>query len=623
MRIAIPFNKSALALVVVSAMAANLAACSGGSDSSSDSSTNSASGISFTAVSAPTTDADKRLVQASDTATVDGTAHTIGYHTIMRSGDQPGTSPLPWGTIVDQTGTALTNPDTSPVIANSTDFSSLLPVSTKLYSVSHFESVPGAYYVTELSQDGAGDLTAVETHNIDMSAWGGVWDPCAGSVTPWGTHLGSEEYEPDARGFETAMGATGTDLASTHMDATLLAMGRYLGLDTATATINDVAASGLNPYKYGFAVEVAVDASGTPTVNKRYAMGRRALELSYVAPDQKTAYLTDDGINDGLYMFVADTAGDLSAGTLYAAKWTQTSADGTDGGAATISWVDMGHATQAEVKTLIDAGTRFSDIFDVETMNADGTCPTAGFHGVNAGEYSPSNECLKLKTGMETAASRLESRRYAAYLGATTEFRKEEGLTIDADGKKLYVAMSEISKGMKNADATYDLGGNNDIRLASNACGAVYQGNLGTDAAIGSDWVLKDLSALVIGKPDNNTGTAYEGYNTCAIDGIANPDNITYVKGYHTLIIGEDTGSGHQNDFIWSYNLGSGSLTRIETTPYGSETTSAYWYPNVGGHAYLMSVVQHPYGESDQGMSTGASDERAYVGYIGPFPPMN
>ena len=26
----------------------------------------------------------------------------------------------------------------------------------------------------------------------------GLWVPCAGSVTPWGTHLGSEEYEPDA-----------------------------------------------------------------------------------------------------------------------------------------------------------------------------------------------------------------------------------------------------------------------------------------------------------------------------------------------------------------------------------------------------------------------------------------
>ena len=51
------------------------------------------------------------------------------------------------------------------------------------------------------------------------------------------------------------------------------------------------------------------------------------------------------------------------------------------------------------------------------------------------------------------------------------------------------------------------------------------------------------------------------------ITGLANPDNLTFVPGYKTLIIGEDTGDGHQNDMIWAYNTESGSLTRIETTP--------------------------------------------------------
>jgi hypothetical protein len=41
-----------------------------------------------------------------------------------------------------------------------------------------------------------------------------------------------------------------------------------------------------------------------------------------------------------------------------------------------------------------------------------------------------------------------------------------------------------------------------------------------------------------------------------------------------------------------------------------------------------MSVVQHPYGESDTTGSTNkylqeAGDERAYTGYIGPFPAMD
>ncbi|MCC2112826.1 MAG: hypothetical protein KDJ16_12395, partial [Hyphomicrobiales bacterium] len=83
---------------------------------------------------------------------------------------------------------------------------------------------------------------------------------------------------------------------------------------------------------------------------------------------------------------------------------------------------------------------------------------------------------------------------------------------------------------------------------------------------------------------------------------------------------GEDTGSGHQNDAIWAYNLESKEMTRIQTTPYGSETTSPYWYGNINGYGYLMSVIQHPYGESDQDKLSDAADAKAYIGYIGPFP---
>jgi hypothetical protein len=43
----------------------------------------------------------------------------------------------------------------------------------------------------------------------------------------------------------------------------------------------------------------------------------------------------DDGTNTGLFMFIADKASSLSAGSLYAAKWTQTSGAGP--GSATLS----------------------------------------------------------------------------------------------------------------------------------------------------------------------------------------------------------------------------------------------------------------------------------------------
>jgi hypothetical protein len=64
-------------------------------------------------------------------------------------------------------------------------------------------------------------------------------------------------------------------------------------------------------------------------------------------------------------------------------------------------------------------------------------------------------------------------------------------------------------------------------------------------------------------------------------------------------------------------------MVRIQTTPYGSETTSPYFYPNINGFGYLMSVVQHPYGESDEDKLTDPAAAMAYTGYIGPLPPMD
>jgi uncharacterized protein len=42
----------------------------------------------------------------------------------------------------------------------------------------------------------------------------------------------------------------------------------------------------------------------------------------------------------------------------------------------------------------------------------------------------------------------------------------------------------------------------------------------------------------------------------------------------------------------------------------------------VNGHAYLMAVVQHPFGETDTDKLLTPDEANAYVGYIGPFPAM-
>jgi len=103
-------------------------------------------------------------------------------------------------------------------------------------------------------------------------------------------------------------------------------------------------------------------------------MGRTALELAYVMPDHKTAFLTDDGRFTGFYMFIADQPGDLSAGTLYAAKWVQT--DGAGLGKANLIWINLGHATSGDVaSSLTGAGrVKFAELFDA-TIPVANACP--------------------------------------------------------------------------------------------------------------------------------------------------------------------------------------------------------------------------------------------------------
>ncbi len=563
--------------------------------------------LSFASIEAPTTDAAKREVIASPTVTIAGQAHPIAYHTILRTGDAVGTAIF--GQIMDQHGAPIIGSDGAPMISSSIDFSSILQANGKLYAVSHVETRPAAAYVTELARDAAtGELTAVSTAPVDFSADGGLWVPCAGSVTPWGTHLGSEEYEPDAEVIETT-----SDIAE--LDDYAKPMALYFGYD---ATAEDATMDGFRevfkPYRYGYITEISVGEDGSGKAAKHYAMGRISHELGYTMPDKKTVYLTDDGTNVGFYRFVADQAGDLGAGTLYAMKWNQTSAE--NGGAADIEWIDLGHADNAAVKALVEQNLKFSDIFDKAEMGEDGSCGE-GFTGSVANEV---RECLKVKPGMDLAASRLETRRYAAVKGATTEIRKEEGVTFDPDNKRLYVAISEIGRGMEDmaskgeASDKYDGGGSNDIKLAYTPCGGVYSLDLD------DNYVATNMKAMVIGKSADYPADSPFAGNTCDIDGLANPDNVSYLPGHGTLFIGEDTETGHQNDAVWSYNLASGDLTRILTTPYGAETTSVYAYPNVEGFAYLMSVVQHPYGESDEDKLTDASQAAAYLGYVGPMP---
>ncbi len=100
-------------------------------------------------------------------------------------------------------------------------------------TTSMYGRLPSPIAVLTLDQDPAnGKLSLVKYHNVDTSAVSGLWITCGASLSPWGTHLSSEEYEPNA--FTAAT------------DAQFKAFSKNLyGSETAA-----------NPYNYGHLPEV-------------------------------------------------------------------------------------------------------------------------------------------------------------------------------------------------------------------------------------------------------------------------------------------------------------------------------------------------------------------------------
>ncbi|WP_428353414.1 alkaline phosphatase PhoX [Methyloprofundus sp.] len=559
--------------------------------------------LMFSTAPVPTNDLDKRSILTSQYLQVGDYKADVKFNAIMRSGDNPEGSIAPFGTIFDIEGQNIVAEDGSVRVSSDNDFSSLITgEDNKLYMVSHFETRPAAVYLTELDQNTeTGKLTAKKTRPLDFSHVNGGWVHCAGSVSPWGNHIGSEEYPPNAKQWR-----------DNTIDDYNAAMVRYFpaARGATDEALPALALEHMNPYDYGYTLEVDVKDFTNTSVVKHYSMGRIAIELSYVMPNEKTVYTSDDGSYVGLFRFEADNKQDLSSGELFAAKFTQTSPWTTDeerihpldGGAGTLSWISLGEATDAEVRAIIDSGVTFTSIF---SEDVDGcTSITAGY-----GE-----ECLKINPGMEKAASRLETRRYAALMGATVEWEKMEGITLDESTNTMYLGMSRVRNGMSD--------GLGDMSVPFNYCGTVYALDLD------ENYLAKNIYGVVSGIPrlfkrgavEDNPYAEDGPYsaNECDVNAIAEPDNITFIPDFKTLIIGEDSGK-HQNDMVWSYNVESKSLTRIQTTPYGSETTSPYFYRNLNGFSYLMSVIQHPFGESDKDALKADEEARGYTGYLGPW----
>ncbi|MFT4101153.1 MAG: DUF839 domain-containing protein [Burkholderiaceae bacterium] len=420
--------------------------------------------------------------------------------------------------------------------------------------------LPSPIAVLTLDQDqSTGQLSLVKYHNVDMSSVHGLWITCGASLSPWNTHLSSEEYEPDA--FTAATSAQ------------FKAFSRNVFGDETTA----------NPYHYGHLPEVTVNPDGTGSVKKHYCLGRISHELIHVMPDERTALMGDDYTNGGLFMFVADRAKDLSAGNLYVAHYTETL---TDSSTARIQWIHLGHATSDEIRALADS-LRPTDIMESVTADPQNASYTRIFLDGKAA-------WVRLKPGMEKAAAFLETHRYANLAGGSMAFTKMEGTTLNIKDKVAYSALANIQASMIEGDAAWNAKHNVTFPNTLKA-GGVLAHHLGggvrddKGAAIDSEWVPISSRMELIGEDIAADALG----NTANPDKIASPDNLKFSEKMRILFIGEDSGN-HVNNFLWAYNVDTRQLSRILSTPAGAESTGLHAVDEVNGWTYIMSNFQHP-----------------------------
>ena len=427
-----------------------------------------------------------------------------------------------------------------------------------------YGKLPSPIAVLTLDQDSStGKLSLVKYHNVDTSNVHGLWITCGASLSPWGTHLSSEEYEPNAVAV-----AAGTDAQFKAFSKSLY------GSETAA-----------NPYHYGHMPEVTVNADGTGTIKKHYCLGRISHELVQVMPDNRTVLMGDDATNSGYFVFVADKEKDLSAGTLYVAKVGTGYSLDPAAAAASLTWINLGSATSAEVHRLASTLTS-TQIMDVKTADPI----DATYTKINA---NGKTEWVKLVAGMEKAAAFLETHRYASLVGASMGFSKMEGTTVNIKDKVAYSALQNCQASMVTGNALNTVGNGIGIPAELKA-GAIMALSLKggikdtAGASIVSEWMPADIKTLMTGKDITSDALG----NTADPEKIANPDNLKFSEKMRTLFIGEDSGQ-HVNNFLWAYNIDTKALSRIMSIPAGGESTGLHAVDELNGWTYIMSNFQH------------------------------
>ena len=387
---------------------------------------------------------------------------------------------------------------------------------------------------------------------LNLSSVNGGWVFCFGSMSPWETPLLSEELY-----FSNTINWN-DETYNYHYDQERLE--DYLGYYP-------------NPYDYGYIMEIENATTADPDFTKHFAMGRYSHENAQVMPDERTVYLSDDGYETVLFKFVADTAGDLSSGTLYAARVTQDNSSDSAITGFDVEWMEMASSSNSMIQTWIE---EYDGITTADFISGDNSYISD--EDITDWAEGHLNEDLNgdgtIGSATDDRVAFLESRKAAAALGASDEWNKMEGVGFNPNAPDyLYLAMSDVRSDMSD--------GQGDINVTENRCGIVYR------MTLDDEWNVNRIEPVISGGPYTSSAT-YE----CDVDNLAGPDNLVVLDDGQVLI-GEDTGK-HENNMVWLWKpafepeIGAKEGgENSETVETGDDNDAT----NIPGFGFLLSII--------------------------------
>lgn len=478
------------------------------------------------------------------------------YRVLAQYGDDfAGAFPNGIGKIIGANGTQ----DQGTITEGWPDFNGYIPIADHQgYLFTNWEYFPGGMSRIKLIKNAEEGTWSVDTNDIKMLDFGlyGTVANCFGSVTPWNTPLTSEEWGNKG---DASWSWNAPDDDNPSRDE----LAKYINAGVTTANEGSIFP---NTYRYHYIIEIT-DPTDAAIPVKRYALGRFEHENAVVMPDEKTVYLSQDNTDGVLYKFIATTAGDLSAGTLYAAKLTQDL--GSTEPAVTgfdISWIPLATGDEATIEGWIadfDGVNMDSYIAGRSNYLTDadaiawatgathyGAANLQSAEAIAAGYEGPETypSTVTAELPMDDRIAFLESRKAARAKGATAEWRKFEGINIntvrakqlveDADPDTtayVYFAIADLDNGM--------IDGVGDIRLNNRVkdCGGVYR------MALEDDYNVRRIEPVIMGASQRNV----EGIEACDANGLSQPDNVVVMEDGR-ILIGED--GGQSNNTLWLYD---------------------------------------------------------------------